>query len=125
MAMSPQKKSAAKPIAKKVSKKASRVVSRKMSAKTSPKPLKKAAKKPSPPGYLSHLTEDMIDTIGAGIYLVQKGKFVFASPMYEKMTGYLAKDLVGKNLLGYIYPDDRLLFRANKKSKTQTRMNTD
>lgn len=119
MAMSPQKKSAARPIAKKVSKKASRVVSRKVSAKTSPKLLKKAAKKPSPPGHLSLLTEEMIKAIGAGIYLVQKGKFVFASPRYEKLTGYPAKDLIGRNLLDYIHPDDRPVVQSRLKKQNQ------
>lgn len=119
MAMSTQKKSASKPTAKKVSKKASNVVSRKVSAKTSSKPLKKAAKKPSPPGDISHLTQDIVDTIGAGIYLVQKGKFVSASPLYEKLTGYPAKDLTGKNLLDYIHPDDRPMIEKRQKKQNQ------
>jgi PAS domain S-box-containing protein len=112
--MSPQKKPAAKPIVKKASRIKSRAVPGKVLKKVSAKPMKKAPGKLSPPGNSSdHLAEAMIDTIGAGIYLVQKGKVVSVSPVYEKLTGYVAIDLIGKNLLDHVHPDDRPLVRKN------------
>lgn len=125
MSKSPQKKSAAKPIARKTSPKAPAVVSGKVSAKVSKKPLKKVAKTIPPPRNLSHWTKDIVDTIGAGTYLVQKGRFVFVSSIFEQLTGYAAKELIGKNLLDFVYPDDRQLVKKNalgrlKKKNTET-----
>jgi len=111
--MSPQKKSTPKTVARKVAKKVSGIISRKTIRKAPPKPLKKAPKKLSLPGNLLRLTEDMIDSIGAGIYLAQKGKFISLSPTLELLTGYAAKDLVGKNLLDHVHPDDRQMVRKN------------
>ncbi len=110
--MSPQKKLTSKPLPRKVSK-VSGIVSKKTIRKAPQKLLKKAPKKLSLPENLPHLTEDMIDSIGAGIYLAQKGKFVSLSPTLELLTGYAAKDLVGKNLLDHVHPEDRQMVRKN------------
>jgi diguanylate cyclase (GGDEF)-like protein/PAS domain S-box-containing protein len=55
----------------------------------------------------SHLSEDIISNVGVGIYVVQKGKFVYVSPLFQKLSGYSYADLAGKNPLDYIHLDDR------------------
>ncbi len=119
--MSPQKKPAAKPVARKVAKKVSQKTSGKTTAKAAPKPLKKAASKPvkrlpeklSPQKDSGGPIEEVINSIGAGIYMTQKGKFVSVSSTYEQLTGYAAADLIGKNFLDYVHWEDRAGVRKN------------
>jgi diguanylate cyclase (GGDEF)-like protein/PAS domain S-box-containing protein len=56
---------------------------------------------------LSFLAKDIIDNAGVGIYIVQGSKFVYVSELYQKITGYTDKELLGEYSLKYIYPDDR------------------
>jgi diguanylate cyclase (GGDEF)-like protein/PAS domain S-box-containing protein len=60
---------------------------------------------------LSFLAKDIIANAGVGIYIVQYGKFVYASELYQKITGYSEKELIGLNSLNNIYPDDREMVR--------------
>ncbi len=60
-----------------------------------------------PSSDLSILSEEIISKAGVGIYIVQKGKFVYISNLYQQMTGYTDQDLLGKNSLDYIHADDR------------------
>lgn len=117
--MSPQKKPAAKPAARKVSKKIPGVVSKKITRKKSPKSLKKVSKKLSAVQNSPRLIEEMIDTIGAGVYLARQGKFVFVSPLYETLTGYVSADLIGKIILDYVHPDDRKLVQKSQKMQNR------
>jgi len=55
----------------------------------------------------SHLAEDIISNINVGIYIVQNGKFVYLSPLFQKLSGYSYADLAGTNPLDYLHPDDR------------------
>jgi len=55
----------------------------------------------------SHLAEDIISNINIGIYIVQKEKFVYVSPLFQKLSGYSYADLAGTNPVDYIHPDDR------------------
>ncbi|MGB4221272.1 MAG: PAS domain S-box protein, partial [Smithellaceae bacterium] len=106
--MSPQKKSAARPAGKKAARKVTPSVSAKKPAKKTSGTVKK---KTSPP------LQDMIDAVGAGFYILKAGKFASVSPLYEKMTGYPASELVGSHLLDYIHPDDRSAVRQKKLKK--------
>ena len=56
---------------------------------------------------LTHLAEDIIANINVGIYIVQNGKFVYVSPLFQKLSGYSGAVLIDKNPLDYIHPDDR------------------
>ena len=72
----------------------------------------KAAAKPnkkisSSQSEFSHLAEDIISNINVGIYIVQKGKFVYVSPLFQKLSGYSYADFAGTNPLDYIHLDDR------------------
>jgi len=59
----------------------------------------------------SHLAKDIISNISVGIYIVQNGKFIYVSPLFQKLSGYSHADLAGTNPLDYIHPDDREVVR--------------
>ena len=84
----------------------------KSKAASKPKAAVKADKKiNSQKSEFSHLAEDIISNISVGIYIVQKGKFVYVSPLFEKLSGYSSVDLLGTNPLDYIHPDDKEVVR--------------
>jgi diguanylate cyclase (GGDEF)-like protein/PAS domain S-box-containing protein len=56
---------------------------------------------------LSHLAKEIIANAGVGIYIVQDGKFVYVSELYQKITGYTDKDLISTSSLNHIHPEDR------------------
>ena len=60
---------------------------------------------------LSHLAKAIISNAGVGIYIVQHGKFVYVSQLYQKLTGYSETELIGTYSLNNIYPDDREMVR--------------
>ena len=60
---------------------------------------------------LSHLPITIISNAGVGIYIVQHGKFVYVSQLYQKLTGYSEAELIGTYSLNNIFPDDREMVR--------------
>jgi PAS domain S-box-containing protein len=62
---------------------------------------------------LSCLSDDILATIGVGIYLVQNGNFVYIGPLHEELTGYSGAELLGTNSLDHVHPDDREMAREN------------
>lgn len=56
---------------------------------------------------LSSLARDIIENVGVGIYIVQHGKFVYVSDLYQKITGYTDKELIDTYSLNNIYDDDK------------------
>jgi diguanylate cyclase (GGDEF)-like protein/PAS domain S-box-containing protein len=52
------------------------------------------------------LAQDIISGVGVGIYIVQDRKFVFVSDLFEKITGFSQKELLGSESLKMIHPDD-------------------
>jgi diguanylate cyclase (GGDEF)-like protein/PAS domain S-box-containing protein len=70
-----------------------------------------AKKKPSKQIDLFDLAKNIISNIGVGIYIVQRGKFVYISPLYSKFTGYSDPELLGKNSLDRVHPDDKAMVR--------------
>jgi PAS domain S-box-containing protein len=62
-------------------------------------------------GEFSSLAEAILSSAGVGIYIVQNGTFVYVSPLYQKLTGYSEKELIGTRSLGYIHPEDRAAVR--------------
>ncbi|HPV71934.1 MAG TPA: PAS domain S-box protein [Smithellaceae bacterium] len=71
------------------------------------KPTGKAPRKPSPTTDLSQLADALIANSGNGIYIVQEGKFVYVSPLYQQLTGYAESELIGAPSLDHVHPDDR------------------
>ncbi|MBN1365277.1 MAG: PAS domain S-box protein [Syntrophaceae bacterium] len=62
---------------------------------------------------LSRLAKDIISNAGVGIYIVQHGKFVYVSDLYQKITGYTESELIGAYSLRNIHPDDKENVREN------------
>jgi len=58
------------------------------------------------------LARGMLESAATGIYVVQNGKFKYVSPLFEEITGYRSKELIGKRSMDYIHPDDRDSVRA-------------
>jgi len=54
-----------------------------------------------------HLARDIINSVGVGIYIVRDGKFVYVSPLYQEITGYSEEEILGRNSLDYLHPEDR------------------
>jgi len=71
-----------------------------------PKAVRKKKGAVSLPNDLAPLSEEIIANAGVGIYIVQNGKFVYVSNLYQKITGYTDTDLLGKDSLNNIYPED-------------------
>jgi PAS domain S-box-containing protein len=71
----------------------------------------KSEKNNSQQNDLSHLADAIIATAGVGIYIVQHGKFVYVSHLYQNLTGYSETELIGTYYLGNVYPDDRKMVR--------------
>jgi diguanylate cyclase (GGDEF)-like protein/PAS domain S-box-containing protein len=59
------------------------------------------------PENLSILSEEIIAKAGVGIYIVQKGKFVYLGNLFTKITGYTEKELIGTNSLENIHSEDK------------------
>jgi diguanylate cyclase (GGDEF)-like protein/PAS domain S-box-containing protein len=72
---------------------------------------KPGRKNPSQQDDLSHLAQAIISSIGVGIYIVQHGRFVYVSELYQKLTGYSDAELVGTNSLDKIHPDNKDMVR--------------
>lgn len=66
-----------------------------------------------PSNNISHLSKDILSNAGVAIYIVQGGKFVYASSLYQVMTGYSEKELLHRNSLEFIHPEDRERTRGN------------
>jgi diguanylate cyclase (GGDEF)-like protein/PAS domain S-box-containing protein len=60
---------------------------------------------------LSHLAKAIISNAGVGIYIIQHGKFVYVSKLYQKLTDYSEAELIGTHSLNNIFPDDREMVR--------------
>jgi diguanylate cyclase (GGDEF)-like protein/PAS domain S-box-containing protein len=76
-----------------------------------PKAVSKPKKNQALQDDLSHLAKAIIANAGVGIYIVQNGKFVYVSELYQKLSGYTDKELLGTYSLNNIYSDDREMVR--------------
>ncbi len=57
---------------------------------------------------LMRLAENMTDLVGE---IDLNGMYLYASPSYFSVMGYNSEDLIGKNALSFVHPDDRDLVR--------------
>lgn len=48
-----------------------------------------------------------------GIYFVQEGKFVYANRPFAEITGFTQEQLIGRNPLDLVFPDDKARVRSN------------
>lgn len=55
----------------------------------------------------AELYRTLANSSPVGVYIVQDGKFQFVNPQFQKYTGYSEAELIGKESLGLVHPDDR------------------
>lgn len=48
-----------------------------------------------------------------GMYIVSRGKFRLVNPQFEKLSGYSQEELIGREALSLVYPEDREAVRRN------------
>ena len=82
-----------------------------MTVAVKPDSVSKTEKKKNKQNDLSLLAKAIISNAGVGIYIVQHGKFVYVSELYQKLSGYTDTELIGTYSLNNIYPDDREMVR--------------
>jgi PAS domain S-box-containing protein len=67
------------------------------------------------------VAQALLRNAGLGIYIVQEGKFQYVNPLFQNLTGYTGKELLGKYSLDLVYSEDREVVRKkaieNLKSK--------
>jgi diguanylate cyclase (GGDEF)-like protein/PAS domain S-box-containing protein len=78
-----------------------------------PPPEKSARSKKSVagPADQASLGQALLQSTGAGIYIIKDGKFVYLSPFFESLSGYAAKELLGQDSFKLVHPDDREMVR--------------
>ena len=59
------------------------------------------------------LSKGMIEAAATGIYLAQKGRFIYVNRVMEEMSGYTGNELIGTRTIDYVHPDDRETTRQN------------
>jgi PAS domain S-box-containing protein len=57
------------------------------------------------------VAQALLHSAGLGIYIVQEGKFQYVSPVFQNLTGYTEKELLGKHSLDLVYSEDREMVR--------------
>jgi PAS domain S-box-containing protein len=87
-------------------------VKSKSASKTKPAVKKKSTVQPnkklnSKQNDFVNLAEEIISNVCVGIYIVQNGNFVYASPLFQRLSGYSHSDLLGTNPLDHVHPEDR------------------
>ncbi len=55
----------------------------------------------------------LICSSSIGIYIVQDRKFVFVSPEFKAISEYEDEELIGRDALDLVFPDDRAVVREN------------
>ena len=58
------------------------------------------------------MSRSMLDNAAMGVYLLQDKKFLYVNPTFEKIIGYSSEELVGRDAINYVHPDDRSIVRT-------------
>jgi PAS domain S-box-containing protein len=53
------------------------------------------------------MSRSMLDNAAMGVYLLQDKKFLYVNPTFEKIIGYTSEELVGRDAINYVHPNDR------------------
>jgi diguanylate cyclase (GGDEF)-like protein/PAS domain S-box-containing protein len=59
------------------------------------------------------LAQALMRCAGTGIYIVQDGRFQYANSLFQELTGYTERELLGLYPLDLVHPDDREVVRTN------------
>jgi len=65
---------------------------------------------------LEALGQAEMDSAGAPTYIVQDGKFIYVSSLFQELSGYTDEELLGTCFLNYVHPEDR---RVAKKKQME------
>jgi PAS domain S-box-containing protein len=61
--------------------------------------------------------EDLLETLAnkspVGLYIIQDGRFCYTNPTFQSITGYTEDELVGRDALYFVIPEDRERVREN------------
>jgi PAS domain S-box-containing protein len=57
------------------------------------------------------VAQALLRNAGLGIYIVQEGNFQFVNPVFQNLTGYTEKELLGKYSLDLVHSEDREVVR--------------
>jgi len=57
------------------------------------------------------LAQALMRSAGTGIYIVQEGRFQYANPLFQELTGCTAEELLGTYSLNLVHPEDREVVR--------------
>jgi PAS domain S-box-containing protein len=60
---------------------------------------------------LEALAQALLRSTGLGIYIAQEGKFQYVNLLFQDLTGYTEKELLGKYSLDLVHPEDRDMVR--------------
>ena len=52
-------------------------------------------------------SEEILNAVGMGVYLVQSDVFVYVNPLLERISGYNSRFLLGRDPLHFVHPEDR------------------
>jgi PAS domain S-box-containing protein len=61
----------------------------------------------------AELLTDIFTSSPIGIYIVRRGKFCFVNPELERISGYSKDELVGRDSLSIVFPEDRSRVRES------------
>ncbi|MCJ7516259.1 MAG: PAS domain S-box protein, partial [Dehalococcoidia bacterium] len=68
------------------------------------KTVKKSKSRTSGP---EELAQALMRCAGTGVYVIQDGRFQYVNALFQKLTGYTEKELLGLYPLDLVHPDDR------------------
>ena len=60
-----------------------------------------------------NLFEILVNESPVGLYIVQDGEFCYTNPAFQSTTGYTEDELMGRDALGLVVPEDREMVREN------------
>lgn len=63
------------------------------------------------PAEWAEVAQALLHNAGLGIYIVQEGKFQYVNPVFQNLTGYTEKELLGKYPLDLVHSEDREVVR--------------
>ncbi len=59
----------------------------------------------------------VVENVTEGMTVVQDGKFTFANPAFLQLLGYSAEELIGKEFMPVVHPDDLPRIAANRERR--------
>ncbi len=61
----------------------------------------------------------VVNNVGEGMIVIQDGKFIFANPALFQLLAYRAEEILGREFLPFVYPEDRDLIQSNYTRRLQ------